>query len=91
MKVQVYATLRPIVGGKQMPLLPAPGETVRAYLARVTDAYPALARLVWTADGGLTDYLKVFINGRDARLLEGPETIFPAEADVDIFPPVAGG
>lgn len=91
MKVQVYATLRPIVGGKQMPLIPDVGETVRAYLTRVTEAYPQLARLVWTEDGGLTDYLKVFINGRDARVLEGADTVFPAGAEVDIFPPVAGG
>lgn len=91
MKVQVYATLRPIVGGKRMPVLPEPGETVRSYLTRVTEAYPALARLVWTEDGGLTDYLKVFINGRDARVLDGAETVFPDGADVDIFPPVAGG
>ncbi len=65
--------------------------TARDVLQALTERYPALAPLVWEADGGLTEYIRVFVNGREIRHLHGLDTHVAAHADVDIFPPVAGG
>ncbi len=91
MKVQFYATLRQIAGGKTAEVPVAEGATAGDLLHAVSTTYPALAGVIWTADGGLSEYVKVFVNGREVRHLDGLATILPDNADVDIFPPVAGG
>lgn len=91
MDVLFYATLRQIVGGKLVSLdLPA-GATVRDVLAAAGARFPRLNELIWTADGQLGDYIKVFVDGREIRHLQSLETPVPAGAEVSIFPPVAGG
>ena len=51
----------------------------------------ALAPLLWTPDGGLSDYIKVFVDGREMRHLQGLATPVPPDAQLDVFPPAAGG
>lgn len=91
MDVSFYATLRDVVGTKHVAFeLPA-GSTVRDLLDQAGNRYPKLKTLIWDPDGRLRDYIKVFVDGRESRLLQGIDTVLAADATVDIFPPAAGG
>lgn len=91
MQANFYATLRPIVGGKTIEFDLDGAATVDSLLREAGKRFPALAELMWNPDGSLSDFLKVFVNGRDIRYLQMLDTPVPADAEVDIFPPVAGG
>jgi molybdopterin synthase sulfur carrier subunit len=86
-----YATLRPIVGGKTVEFDLAEGANVEALLRAAGERFPKLVELAWNDDGTLRDFLKVFVDGREIRNLQMLATPVPADAVVDIFPPVAGG
>jgi sulfur-carrier protein len=90
-EVSFYATLREIVGTKRVHFdLPA-GSTVHTLLDQAGERYPRLKALIWQPDGRLSDYVKVFVDGRESRHLQGLDTPLGADATVDIFPPAAGG
>jgi molybdopterin synthase sulfur carrier subunit len=89
--VRFYATLRQIVGGKAVRFDLTAGATVNDLLRSAVGRFPDLKPLIWEADGVLSDYIKVFVNGREIRHLQLLDTPVPAGAEVDIFPPSAGG
>jgi molybdopterin synthase sulfur carrier subunit len=91
MHVNFYATLRPLAGGKTVEFDLPPAATARDLLEAVGARFPAIGELLWTAPGQLGDYIKVFVNGREIRHLQLLETPVPPGAEVDIFPPAAGG
>lgn len=92
MNIRLFATLRPLVGGKHVSLPIAEGETVGSVLRRLIAAYPALEGELLTPDGdGLLPHVQVFLAGRSVRDLKGLQTPLPENADLAIFPPVAGG
>jgi len=91
MDVNFYATLHTIVGGRRVPFDLPDGSTAGDLLRCATSEFPALAPLIWEADGQLADFIKVFIDGREIRNLQGLDTPVAADATVDIFPPTAGG
>ena len=91
MQIRFYATLRPIVGGRQIEVALDGDGTAGALLHQLSDRYPRLGAMLWAPDGELTDYIKVFVDGREIRHLDGLATAIQADAAVDIFPPVAGG
>lgn len=91
MDVRFYATLRPIVGGKVVSFDLPEGSTTKDLLKAACERFPALAPLIWTDGGDLGEYIKVFVDGRDIRYLQMLQTPLPAGAEVDIFPPAAGG
>ena len=70
MDIRFYAMLRPIVGGKMVSLDLPDGSTARDVLVTVGKRYPEIDRLIWDANGGLGDYIKVFVDGRDIRYLQ---------------------
>jgi molybdopterin synthase sulfur carrier subunit len=92
MKINFYATLRPVVGGKTIDLpLPA-GATVQALLDRLLETYPGLRPHMYDPQGQLYPHVHFFINGRDAQYLAGGfGAVLTAEDTVNIFPPVGGG
>lgn len=92
MNIRFYATLRPLVGGKHVSLPIAEGEPVGSVLRRLVIAYPRLEGELLTADGEqLLLHVQVFLAGRSVRDLQGMATPLPADADLAVFPPVAGG
>jgi molybdopterin synthase sulfur carrier subunit len=91
MDVCFYATLRQIVGTKRVPFEFPDGITVRDVLHAAEKRFPDLTPLLWEADGSLSDYIKVFVDGREMRHLRGLDTPVPAGAQLDVFPPAAGG
>jgi molybdopterin synthase sulfur carrier subunit len=90
-KVTFYATLRQVVGGRTAEVPVVPGATADDLLHAASGMFPGLGPLIWNADGGLRDYIRVVVNGRQIEHLDGLATVIPAEASIDIFPPVAGG
>lgn len=91
MDVCFYATLRQIVGGKRVAFDFPDGATTLDVLRAAETRFPALSPLLWEKDGRLSDYIKVFVDGREMRHLQGLATPVPADAQLDIFPPAAGG
>jgi MoaD family protein len=92
MQIRLFATLRPLVGGKHVELPAEPGETVGAVLNRLADQYPRLAPELFTPDRQeLLPYVQVFVGGISIRDTEGLATVLHDPRDMAVFPPVAGG
>lgn len=92
MVIRLYATLRPLVGGKSVDLPAEEGEPVGDVLRRLVAQYPGLQGQLLTPDGqALLPHVQVFIAGRSIRDLQGLHTPLPAEPNMAVFPPVAGG
>lgn len=91
MRVLFFATLRPVVGGKEAYLHGVEGLTAREVLEKLFASYPTLREHILTTDGELQPYVNLFRNGRDLRWLRALDTPLSEEDDLAIFPPVAGG
>jgi sulfur-carrier protein len=92
MKVNFYATLRPIVGQKTVTFDLPPGITVGELVEAVVERFPPLRRELLDEDGRLYGHVHVFVNGRDAPYLaDAMETVIQPADKIDIFPAVAGG
>lgn len=92
MMIRLYATLRPLAGGKHVDLPAEEGEPVGEVLRRLMAQYPGLDGQLLTPDAqALLPHVQVFIAGRSIRDLQGLETLIPPGSDLAVFPPVAGG
>lgn len=92
MKINFYATFRPIVGSKSITIPMPPGSTVSQLIQCIIEQYPALGPQLLSEDGKLFQHVHVFVNGRDAPYLpQAMETVLKSEDSIDIFPPVGGG
>jgi sulfur-carrier protein len=86
--VRIPPILRPDAGGNRN--VDIAGGTVREVLVTLVEAYPALGDRVFD-DGELPQFLNVFVDGSDVRLLDGLETHVRDGATVILLPAVAGG
>jgi MoaD family protein len=94
MQVSFHATLRPIVGGKTVDVPFEPGESggrVRDLMRAMVERWPELREHVYDENGGLSRRVAIYIDGRNARWLDGEDTLLAADQKIAIFPPVAGG
>lgn len=91
MKIKVFATLRPLVGGPEVEVDTGPGQTVGEALEELVRRYPQLKPELFGEDGQLLDRIHVFLTGRDIRYLEGFDTRIQEGDEMRIFPPVGGG
>lgn len=92
MKINFYATLRPIVGGKTLDLDIPQGATVRQLLDDIVRTHPLIKRELFDEKGDLYGHVHVLVNGRDVPYLENVlDTILDSEDTVSIFPAVGGG
>ena len=86
--IRIPPILRPEAGGNRE--VDATGSTVREALENLVASYPALEDRIF--DGGeLPQFLNVFIDGSDVRLLGGLDTALTDNATVILLPAVAGG
>ncbi len=92
MRINFYATLRQIVGGKTVDLAFDNPITVQQLIDALLAHYPGLQPQLYDPNGHLYPHVHLFINGRDAQYLENGlnTTIGPGDM-VNIFPPVGGG
>lgn len=92
MRVNFFATYRPIVGGRHLEVPLEPGSTVGDLIDWLTERFPELARVMRDDTGGLSRQTHVFVDGRGVRWLEqGLATPLDGTQKVDVFPAVAGG
>ncbi|MCB0201341.1 MAG: MoaD/ThiS family protein [Caldilineae bacterium] len=91
MRVRVYATLRPIVGGAQPAVETQPGQTVRELVDEMVGRWPDLRAEMLDEDGNLLRRISIMLNGRNIIYLDRLDTVIPDGANIDIFPPVGGG
>ena len=91
MKVRVYATLRPIVGGATVDLKTGPGDTFRDIIDELITRWPDMKAELYDRNGVMRNNIHVFLNGRDVRYLDGLDMPIPEDGEVRIFPPVGGG
>lgn len=91
MRIRVYATLRDLIGAREITL-DLDGETpIRQVLQRLTEAYPALGEKFWDAQGNPTGFVRVLVNGRLLEYLDGMDTLVKDTDEISLFPPVGGG
>jgi len=86
--VRIPPILRPEAGGQRT--VETEGATVREVLENLVGTYPSLRERIFEGDD-LPQFLNVFIDSTDVRLLEGLDTPVAAGATVILLPAVAGG
>jgi molybdopterin converting factor small subunit len=86
--IRIPPILRPEAGGNRQ--VEADGTTVRDVLESLVGTYPSLRERIFEGDD-LPQFLNVFIDGDDVRLLDGLDTVVPVGATVILLPAVAGG
>ncbi len=91
MEIKVYATLREIVGGKSVILNDSGTKTMRRILEELFEKYPPMREKLFLNGGEMHSAFHFLVNGRDARYLDGLDTVIAPDDDVRIFPPVGGG
>jgi MoaD family protein len=90
-RIRVYATLRPIVGGATPAVDVQPGQTMRALLDEMVGRWPDLRAEMLDGNGELLRRISIMLNGRNIIYLDRLDTVIPDSAKIDIFPPVGGG
>lgn len=91
MDVSVFATLRPIVGGRSVEVPLPEGATVQDLVDQLAAQWPELGEHLFEEDRSLSRRVNIFLDGRNIRWLDGLLTPVGSHQKVDIFPPVAGG
>lgn len=92
MRVNFYATLRDVIGGKSVDIHVPSGGTIRQFLDKLVHCYPALRRELFNERGELYQHVHVIVNGRDVPYLEDTmDTVLSPEDTISIFPAVGGG
>lgn len=91
MRVKIFATLRSLVGAKEVEVDVGTGDTVRNMLEKLTAEYPALRERVLDDDGNLQSSINVFVNGRSIKFLDGLNSTIQEDDRLALFPAVGGG
>jgi molybdopterin converting factor small subunit len=86
--IRIPPTLRPSVGGERQ--VPAQGDTVRELLDDLMSRFPDLREQL-VEDDDIAPFVNVYVDGEDARTLDGIETPVREGATVILLPAMAGG
>jgi molybdopterin synthase sulfur carrier subunit len=92
MIVNYYATLRQVVGVRQVEFSLPQGSTLRQLIEEMVQRFPDLKGEMLDQRGNLQSHIHIFVNGRDSTLLDGSsDSILSPDDTISIFPPVGGG
>jgi molybdopterin synthase sulfur carrier subunit len=91
MQVRIFATLRPLVGAREVEVEVRAGDTVRIVLEGLEDTYPALYERIMDEDGSIQTSIHVLVNGRSVKYLQGLDTAIGDDDRLALFPAVGGG
>jgi molybdopterin synthase sulfur carrier subunit len=92
MKVKFFATLREIVGGKEVDIPVSREVTAQELFDKIIEIYPALRKELLDEQGNLHGHVHFFINGRDVQFYEQSwdKPILPEDV-ITVFPAIGGG
>ena len=92
MKVNFFATLRDIAGGKTVEFDVAHGATAQEVLDAVIEKFPPMKKELLNENGEMYGHVHFFINGRDVQFTDDKfQTRIIQEDVVNMFPAVGGG
>lgn len=92
MKVNFFATLREMAGGKTVEFAVPERLTAQELLTEILTRFPAMRRELLDENGRLYGHVHFFINGRDVQFLEDQmQTQIQPEDEINVFPAVGGG
>jgi len=92
MKVNFFATLRDIAGGKVVEFDVNHGITAKELLDAIIEKFPPMKKELLNEDGKMYGHVHFFINGRDVQFMEDEfQTKIMADDTVNVFPAVGGG
>jgi MoaD family protein len=92
MRVSFFATLREIVGGRDVDLSLPADATVRDLAEELARRWPELREHLFTDEGALSRRAAIYVDGRNVRWLPDAEaTRLSEEQCVSVIPPAAGG
>ena len=87
--VRIPLVLGRVTGGRTEVQVQA--STVRQLVEELEASFPGMKARLCGEDGELRSTLNVFVNNKDVRFLEGPDTKLQAGDYVSIVPLIAGG
>lgn len=92
MKVNFFATLRDIAGGKTVEFDVDHGITAKELLDAIIGKFPPMKKELLNEDGKMYGHVHFFINGRDVQFMEDEfQTKITVDDTVNVFPAVGGG
>ena len=91
MQVRIFATLRPLVGAREVEVEVRVGDTVRNVLDGLKHTYPALHERILDEDGNIQRSIHILVNGRSVKYLQGLDTAIGDGDRLALFPAVGGG
>jgi molybdopterin converting factor small subunit len=91
-KVDFYGTYRLVAGKKTLEIEFTPGIRLREMLGLVAVKVPELRSDLFDHAGNVFDYIPIYLNGRNPRLLEDgfDRTLRPDDV-LSIFSPISSG
>lgn len=92
MKVNFFATLRDIAGGKTVEFDVNHGVTAQELLEVIIERFPLMKKELLNEEGMMYGHVHFFINGRDVQFTDEKfQTKIMQEDTVNVFPAVGGG
>ena len=92
MKVNFFATLRDIAGGKTVEFDVVHGVTAQELLDKITERFPLMKKELLNENGEMYGHVHFFINGRDVQFTDDKFQTKIMQGDtVNVFPAVGGG
>jgi len=92
MKVNFFATLRDIAGGKTVEFDVNHGVTAQELLDTIIERFPRMKKELLNESGEMYGHVHFFINGRDVQFTDEKFLTKIMQGDtVNVFPAVGGG
>jgi sulfur-carrier protein len=91
MRIKAYATLRDLLGAAVLEVPLERPVDVEHVMRRLAADCPAFGKKLWHADGRVTGYIMILLNGRSVEYLSGMSTPVTEGDTIALFPPVGGG
>jgi molybdopterin synthase sulfur carrier subunit len=89
------ATIHPSMGMcvfvDRQTVIEIPGSTLGEALIGLKNRYPQVESMIFDYRGELQRFLNVYIDGQDARLLDGLDTPVTPDSEIVILPAGGGG
>jgi len=92
MRVSFFASLREIVGGRDVEVALPEGVSVRDLAEELARRWPGLREYLFTEEGALSRRAAIYVDGRDVRWLpDADATQLSKDQCIAVIPPAAGG